>query len=225
MRTFDGAPGDWPLARFIPGGHVHFLHIGKCAGTSVRLLVQSCYPADESFQHILGAHGYLGPEEFQNAWRLHPKGMFSSMHLGSAVFDLGTAPLNVFTWLRDPLDAAFSILYFVTQQAALSPARRAGDFGVVAGIVTSARNPFDAFCGVAEHFGDKPVEVFHPLRPLSHLLSQPAWRHDLPPADAVRTAIQTLRKCFFIGLLEEQQTSLEMLSRFVPLRCPARPLE
>jgi hypothetical protein len=219
--TFGGTPVGWPLPVFLPGGHLHFLHIGKCAGTSVRLLVQSCFATDECFQHRIGSHGYLGPAQFEDSWREHPSGAFSCSHVGSSIFDLCAKPLNVFTWLRDPLEAVFSIIYFIAQQVEISAGRTAS-FIAVAEIVRGAKNPFEAFLKVAELHRNASANEFHPLRPLSYLLSQPARRADLPYPEAVRTSVDTLRKCFFIGLLEEQQTSLEMLSRFLPLRSPAR---
>jgi len=219
---FVGMPNGWPLPDFLSGGHLHFLHIGKCAGTSVRLLAQSCFSAEESFQHILGVHGYPPPHQFEAAWADHPSGAFSCSHVGSTIFELCDTPLNVFTWLRDPLETCFSTLYFVMQQVDIA-ARRSPSFVAVADIVRSSAGPHDAFLKVAECFKDQPVQDFHPFRPLTHLLSQPARRAGKSRTEVVRSAIDSLHKCFFIGLVEEQQTSLEMLSRFLPLRSPKHP--
>lgn len=217
----ENMPINWPLVDFVNGGHLHFLHIGKCAGTSVRLLAQSCFSASETYQHRVASHGYLPPRRFIEEWNGDTQGAFSSDHLGSTIFEICEQPLNVFTWLRDPMETSISTLYFIKQQVEIA-ARRAPSFLAVAEIVSASNGPYDAFMRVSDHLKGQPVREFHPFRPLTYLLAQPARLADLPTADVVSSAVKTLHQCFFIGLLEEQAASLEMFSRFVPLRCPQR---
>jgi|GEM_PF-5005563 len=220
--VLDTTPAGWPLAEFLPDAHVNFLHIGKCAGTSVRLLVQSCFSASETLQHILGEHRYLTTRKLEGAFGRDYVGKFSSSHVGSMIFELTTAPLNVFTWLRDPLETAFSTIYFIAQHAAISGEVLSREFYIVKDIVDSSKSPFEVFLKVVELFANQPIHAFQPSRPLSFVLARSARRRDLPYPETVRASIDALHKCFFIGLLEEQHQSLEMLSRFLPLRCPAR---
>lgn len=213
------APG-WPISPYVLGGQLHFLHLGKCAGTTVRLIVQNCFAAPEILQFIVGLHGYIKREDFEAATREHPSARFSAAHFGSTIFNIAPGPLNVFTWLRDPLDAAFSIIYFVQQQHAHTDREEhRKKWEPYAGAVKSAKSPFEALNSVIELCRRTGTADFNPLRPLSFLLADPPANPGLN--DPISSAITTLERCFFVGLLEEQQTSLEMLSRFLPLRCPA----
>lgn len=218
---WDKPPADWPLPAYQPGGHLHFLHLPKCAGTTVRLLAQNCFDAGSNLQFLARHHGYMSPKRFELDVQAHRTARFSAEHYGSGIFNLAPQRLSVFTWLRDPIDAALSTVYFIAQQHQLKVHRKeVKTFTLVAAAVQSASSPYEAILAVIESCRNTGIgSSFHPLQPLSFLLANPS-RHPVNER-TVPSAIETLRSCFFIGLVEEQIVSLQMLSRFLPLRCPS----
>jgi len=49
---FGSTPKGWPISSFHQGGHLHFLHLFKCSGTSIRLVMVNCFNGRKSHQSL-----------------------------------------------------------------------------------------------------------------------------------------------------------------------------
>ncbi len=213
-------PAYWPVASFNPAAHTHFMHLPKCAGTSVQLIAQNAFDLgsiitpDDQMQ-------YCPPAKFEFLARKLPHSKFSCGHIGSGIFALFTPPSNVFTWLRDPVDAAISISLFIRQQFLLKikdPHYPDDSYNGWVAKTVSNLGLHEALLQILQSGRHNESTSFEVSRPLSNLLTKIPKNRS---TDSISTAIKTLHECFLIGLVEEQKKSLEMLSRFLPIRCPA----
>jgi hypothetical protein len=103
-------PPDSPQPAYDPDLPLHFLHIPKTAGTSIRVLLEYPFPTDEVCYAYYPDHLAALPRERLQACRLY-RG-----HFGPAFFPIVGSPVNTFTWMRSPLHLLLSNYTFSIQQ-------------------------------------------------------------------------------------------------------------
>ena len=141
---FGSTPKGWPVSSFHQGGHLHFLHLFKCSGTSIRLVMVNCFNGRKSHQILAKFHQYLRLKEFAGASDLLYVADYSASHTGPVIFNQGLPSLNVFTWLQDPLDTLLSSVYFSLQQATREASKYQRPLSPAHTLIHSATSPFDA---------------------------------------------------------------------------------
>ena len=210
----------FPQRAYNPSSPLCFVHIAKAAGTTVRLVMENAFAGDRTFPNGSGAFagGYV---HLKNALRagddLRHFDVLSG-HFGAQIGNHLEPQANLFTWLREPRDQAISEFFFFVAQERQSYLR-----------------PY------AERLdrGDRPETVF-----LDWLADQPPgchrfqghlvfgctknhsdWRKEHPQTTLADAAIDAVRRCFFIGLVEDQERSLDAfcaLTSILPPRLTAK---
>jgi len=98
-----------PVKRLTDTDSVYFLHIGKSAGTSLRLILQNAWTtremADPFSIHYLNRQ-FLNTESYQKNWRL------CCSHLGWETVAKAPHTPKVITVLREPVDRLLSLFHF-----------------------------------------------------------------------------------------------------------------
>ncbi len=186
-------------------------------------MVENAFHFEESLQGLARANRYFSALAFPNVIRFFPQAKCSSNHSGA--HGLGSLPRGsqVFTWLRDPIDAAFSGLHFLMQELSFSDEPEKQDLHAkLKEVVSTSSSPYDAYMKAVQLTQASADVFFQGIQPLIRCLS-PRGRQSVDPPSA-DFAIKTLQQLFFIGLVEEQETSIKMLARFLPLRVTREPL-
>jgi hypothetical protein len=193
----------FPQRQYSPDSPLCFVHVAKAAGTTVRLVMENAFDGDRTFPS--------GSSAFEGRYLFLTKALkvgddlsrFDALsgHFGARDAELLGNRANVFTWLREPAERVISQFFFFVQD----------------------RQPHLRHYLERLDQGDRIETVF-----LDWLADQPAgwhrlqgslvtghnkvyadWKRDHPEMTLTEAAIEALRRCFFIGLVEDQERSLD----------------
>lgn len=206
-RALPQAPIDTvALRRFNPGAPIGFVHVMKAAGTTVRLVLENAFAGDMVYPNgsPMFAGRYIPLKRSVNAGDDLTRYRMLSGHFGVIAGERLNKDANLFTWLREPGDRVTSeFFYFVVQE-------RLELYRPYIERMDAGERPEDVFLDWLHHV---PPD-FHPQ--MSQLVSgirlnYPGWRETHPDTRLADAAADALRKCFFIGLMEDQERSLDAL--------------
>lgn len=211
-----------PAASFFPqraynhGAALCFVHVAKAAGTSVRLMMENAFPGEQVFPSgsPLFAGRYVELSEIIQGGEDLGSYAALSGHFGTMVGERMNARTNMFTWLRDPADRAISDFFFFVAQE-----QKGGTY-----------RPYLERLSA----GERAEAVF-----LDWLAAPPPWYSRLQgmlaggsqrnilrvmnDGQALKSAaLESLRRVFFIGLMEDQEHSVDALCALTSILPPKR---
>lgn len=205
------------LRRFNPGAPICFVHVMKAAGTTVRLVLENAFDGETVYPS--GSPVFKGRYIPLNRSRKSGDDLkryaVLSGHFGAVVSEELSDSANLFAWLREPGDRVISEFFFVVTQ------ERREIYQTYVDRLDAGERPETVFL---DWLRDVPPD-FH--RQMSQLvcgngLSYPDWREAHPDVRLEDAALEALRRCFFIGLLEDQERSLDALCAITSILPPAR---
>ncbi len=193
----------FPQRAYNHGAALCFVHVAKAAGTSVRLTIENAFPGDRTYPGAsrlqVGAHTKVRQARDAGDDFLRFKAL--SAHAGAALGDMLAPDANLFTWLRDPTDRVISAFFYsVIQQ------RYRADATSTARVDAGERVETVFLDWLASPDADNSLigQLVYGVPP-----NRAAWRQAHPGAGLLEAALEALRRCFFIGLMEDHDRSLD----------------
>lgn len=194
------------LRSFNAGAPIGFVHVMKAAGTTVRLVLENAFSGDMVYPtgSPLFAGRYIPLKRGVNAGDDLTRYRLLSGHFGVVAGERLDRDANLFTWLREPGDRVTSeFFYFVVQE-------RLEGYQPYIDRMDAGERAEEVFL---DWLHDVPPD-FHPQ--MSQLVSgirlnYPDWRKAHPDTRLADAAVDALSRCFFIGLMEDQERSLDAL--------------
>ncbi|MEL4898648.1 sulfotransferase family 2 domain-containing protein [Crocosphaera sp. Alani8] len=181
---------------------LHFLHIPKTAGTSIRSWLMDLYTEKDWLPcHFLEELEQRSDQEIK-------KYHFFSGHLGINWYaNLGHTP-HTFTWLRNPLDREMSQYYYVKNtidvilSLSLSPLE-ANYFNAVNNLSMSELYQSSAYIGFYDNLQVRFLAGIFPIKQ-----QEPIYCND----DILNLAKENLLKLFFWGICELMEDSVVLFN-------------
>ncbi|MBK8085728.1 MAG: sulfotransferase family 2 domain-containing protein [Devosia sp.] len=202
------------IPRYDSGAPLCFLHVPKTGGTTVRLIIENQADGDRTYPS--GSAAFTKGMTLQRSLAAgDDMSRFEVIHghFGNQVVEHLAAGTNYFTWLREPRQRLLSSFFFRMQQA----------------------NPRDeAYVRLRD--GERVESVFmrwldqQPSMQAFFLLgfwdfeaSRARWSTDNPDTSVDEAALLLADRCFFIGLLEDQERSVDALCAITSILPPGVP--
>lgn len=187
------------------------MHVAKSAGTTVRLVAENAFPGDLTYPSgsPLSSGGYFPLRRSTDAGEDLGAFQMLSGHFGSAIGAYLGPNANMFTWLREPGDRAISDFFFFVIQE-----RKATDGPYAERLENGERAEtvfLDWLASAAPGLHRQQVQLVYGTRWEPHLAE-----------GLTEAALEALRRCFFIGLLEDQERSLDALCAITSILPPRR---
>jgi hypothetical protein len=215
--TLPPAASFFPQRPYNPGAALCFVHVAKAAGTSVRMMIENAFPGDQTYPAAsrLAKGAYSKPQRAKEAGDNFRQFRVLSAHAGAGIGTLLDSDANLFTWLREPVDRVISAFFFFVVQE-----RQSGNTPYVARLDTGERVE-SVFIDWLMRLGADGHSQMAQL-----VYGMPAngadWRESNPGADLTEAALDALRQCFFVGLMEDQNRSLDALCAITSILPPLR---
>lgn len=207
----------FPQRRYNLAAPLCFVHVQKAAGTSVRLVLENAFEGNRTYPNaspIFSGRYIPLRRTFEAGDDLRRYDMLSG-HFGAVVAEHLGPDANLFTWLREPGDRVISEFFFFAVQERRNIDRRYGE-------------RLDAGERTETVFLDWLADVppgFH--RQMAQLVcgnerNYQRWQDEHPETSITDAAFAALRRCFFIGLMEDQERSLDALCAITSILPPSR---
>ena len=191
----------FPQRSYIDGAQLCFLHIQKTAGTTVRLLMENAFAGTRVFP--TGSHAFDGGYlEFEPA--LAAGDDFRDFeafggHNGAIAARLLPEETNRFVWLREPFDRGVSAFFFFAVQ------ERTGTHKAY----TERLDLGERIESVFLDWADREGQRLQSLLIAGRAGTFDEWRKTHPHVDVDAEAVAAIRQCFFVGLMEDQERSID----------------
>ncbi|HWA18575.1 MAG TPA: hypothetical protein VG757_06225 [Devosia sp.] len=209
VKPFPPVEAFFPRRKFDPDAPICFVHVMKTAGTTVRLTLENAFDGEQVFPSGSSAYvgGYLKLREALQAGDDFNSYAAISGHYGWKITAHLSARANLFTWFREPRDRAISHFFFKVVQ------NRAEGTGALLQRIDSGERLESIFMDWARKMF---VQPFHALA-----VGNPDKGYGAAKGGPYRdVAIDVLHRCFFIGLLEDHERSLDGLSALTSILPP-----
>jgi len=200
---------------YVPGKPLCFLHVPKTGGTSVRTIMENAFDGRRVYPSGSKARGeYHFPEVGIAAGDDMRSFLALSGHHGPSIEKYIDPDANMFTWLRDPMERLESdFFFFFVQQGARN------------------RNPFERRISSGERietvfmdwFEKQPVSATAQYELLvTGRKRRSLWLSENPGADVSAIAAATLHRCFFVGMLEDHERSIDAFCAITSILPPSQ---
>lgn len=206
----------FPQPRFRPGAPIYFIHVPKCAGTTIRTTLESGFDGERVYPsgspHAKGAYVPFG--KLQGSGELLVDYDCISGHFGTLVFDLLKPQTNMFTWLREPRDRTLSAFSFFIEQ------RGGRNRSVYHERLKAGERRETVFM---DWLRSAPAGASHYRLDIVGARAGVNYQHWIernPDVDLNDAVISMLRRCFLIGLLEDNDRSLDILAAITGILPP-----
>lgn len=216
MTTFPSAEAFLPLPKFNAGGQLCFLHVPKSAGTSVRLTMENAFDGDRVFP--------TGSAAFRGDYLQVTAGIeagddvrsFDALygHFGWQAAQYLRSGANLFTWVREPRDRIISQFFFSVVQL------RAPRFAAFVKRLDRGERLETVFIDWAQSVAGRPFQALVTGGP-----GYKNWRNANPHTKLHDAAVEALRSCFFIGLMEDHERSLDGLCALATILPPRQAIK
>lgn len=193
-----------PLPVYNPELPLYFLHVFKCAGTSVRLMVEDLVPAERNFPRGNPSLGTAYPSSGRmRVWNEPLEGYdFLVGHCGMVIPRKYGKPLNIFMWLREPRSRLISDFLFsvsMNQLPEMDARLKAGE------------RRETLFMEYLRAVQAGPTKLQKEILGMQRDYPLELWQQDNPGKTVQEGVLEALHACFFIGLMEEHDASLDAL--------------
>lgn len=205
----------FPQPEYRPDAPLYFVHVPKCAGTTIRTNLESAYEGARVFPSgspFTGGH-YYGYSKFKSTGETLSHYDLVSSHYSTLAFDALRPDTNMFIWLREPRDCMLSSFFFFVIQTARRN-KNAHFARIEAGerLETVFMDWLRAPPGTTRYQLDIVGGRLGP--------SYDHWLQQNPGRDVTEHAISLLRRCFFIGLIEDNERSRDGLAAITGILPP-----
>lgn len=208
--TFPPAESFFPRRRYNAGEPLCFLHAMKTGGTTVRLIMENAFDGARVFPSGSAAYagGYLPLDQALAAGDDLSAFQALSGHYGLQIASRLSPRTNFFTWLREPVDRTVSHFFF--------------------SVVQMRTKNFESFFRRLDH-GERLETVFldwvSQSFPLPHQVVVNGnygnrWNEANSHTQMHGFATDLLHRCFFLGLIEDHERSLDGLCALTSILPP-----
>lgn len=205
----------FPRPDYRPDAPLCFLHLTKTAGTSIRLTIENAFAGERVFPNGSQIYrgGYLEIDAAQAAGDDLTRFDLVGGHNGSRQLRLMAPDANSFIWFREPFDRLLSEFFFLIVQRA---ARPRNDFH--RRVNNEPLEPI--FMDWVRAWPEGGARQAGQLIGVRYGRDFSIWQKQNPGVSLVATALEVVRRSFFIGLVEDHERSLNYLAALTGILPP-----